>query len=201
MSVMSTMLEAIASRFATVTGATAGGQVILRDLTDTPRPKPPYVTLGWLTLGDPQGETERIVTQNSEGAWVVQKRTPMLASLSIQGYGEITSDWLLCFQNELGDVQNVRLIGEGAQCSVYNSGNVRDVTVLLNSSRERRYSLDLDVGYNLITEREVLEVADVQVDMVYDSPVAGDLEDTFFVDADANGAATVIIPAYMGGII
>lgn len=179
MSVMRSMAIAIGAVFIDVTDCPAN-KCILRDLA-APRPEPPYVTFGWNTLGQATGQTERQVLDVGANT-VVRHVGPRTATLSIQGYGEITSDWMEQFKLHLGDVQTTRILAEGALCSVYDSGTIQDITALLDTSRERRYSLDLEVAYNAIQDRVVTPVLILESELTLDDEISPPLVTTITID-------------------
>jgi hypothetical protein len=179
MSVMRNMAVAIGQVFITTTDCPAN-KIVLRDVAG-PRPEPPYVTLGWNTLGQSTGEVERQVFEVGANT-VVRHTGPRTATLSIQGYGEVTSDWMEEFKLQLGDVQVTRILATTAGCSVYDSGSVQDITALLDTSRERRYSLDLTVAYDVIKDRTVTPALILESELTLDDEISPPLVTTITID-------------------
>lgn len=179
MSLMKAALIAIGQRFIEITGCPSNA-VIARD-PNAPRPTPPYVVMGWTALGVYQGEAERIVME-VDGVTVERVKTPRGGTLSIQGYGEVTSDWIEDFKLSLDDTEESRLTESAAGVSIYSSGGMRDITQLVQSALERRYTLDLDVTYYTYKDKEVAPVLDVEFELTFQDPDQPDLTDTINID-------------------
>jgi len=168
------------------TGTGAQVQVIFAG-QDSPRPDLPYLTISITSLGPADGHDEARVTL--DGSDVPQhtaygRRT---ASVSIQGYGEDTAEWLEELRLSCALADDVADTLEAAgypRLGFYTEGTVQQIDQLLDTSTEDRYSLDVSCHYTVSSAaRTQVELATIEATVTQTSDAYPDLETTITVSA------------------
>lgn len=135
-------------------------QIIPSD-DDGPRPPLPYLTVKVLTADAEIGHDEDIRALDGGGLPTIKARGERRATVSVQAYGTAAEAWLstALLKRRLPSIQEI-LIGAGL--TIEPLGPIRDISRLVDTSFEARFSLDLEVTYQLesdaVSETEALSV-------------------------------------------
>ena len=161
MSVSETIVQAVASVFATVTGASASKVLIAG--TKGPRPAKPYVTIrvtaartGFLGLA------ERVNSLDGDGNPTAVMRERREASVSLQGYGPGAATWLDQFALDLDSPASLSAqVTAGVTLQVLAGPS--DLSTILDTQEEDRTNLELRVRHLLTgTAQTLTPVADTE---------------------------------------
>lgn len=136
----------------------ADAQVIVEPYNG-PRPTPPYLSIqaiGPLRRTSLTGK--RTVTVDGNGDATAAYSASRVSAFRIQGFGEGALDWLETARLVLDD-PDVQVHVEGLGMAIYDDGDVLDLTYLLDSNYEHRYSLDVTVSCRIEVDGVVVTEA------------------------------------------
>lgn len=157
-----------------------------------PRPAMPYVTTRVTSPGDPllHGPAERIdgLTAGAIPQATMQERRE--ATISLQGYGADTADWLSQAQIRL-DSPDSLLLQRDSSIALLLQTPMTDISALLDLEEERRFSLELRLRHQYADDpAEQIELLDTQIDITLERyPSDPDTLDASF-ELDENGELT-----------
>lgn len=122
-------------------------QVIVAD-TAMQRPPLPYLTVKVISPDGVIGRDELVEGLDGDSLPTSTVRGERRATVSLQGFGAAAEDWLesAMLRRRLPTIQNV-LIGVGL--TIEPMGAIRDLSRLVDTSIEPRFSLDLEVTYRI----------------------------------------------------
>lgn len=156
MSVRDAITQAVRAWLKT-SAALTDAQCIVAD-RDGPRPPLPYLTVKVLVSDDPVGMDEPIDGTVGDDAvrYVVGERR---ATVSIQGFGEQTSEWLEQAHIGLGrDAIKALLTSHGV--TIVPMGGASNLSAFLNTGTQPRYLFEVEAYYRLTTPPDtVIELA------------------------------------------
>lgn len=151
---------------AAVQPALADAQIIPAD-DKGPRPALPYLTVKLTTQHQRMGEDERgveVLDAGEPGERVELTVTgARRAVLQVRGFGEAPGDWLAAAELALSDPQVVMELG-ALGVGVRSLGGIIDVSALLDTKIEARWSQDYEITYGLRSRREAAPVEEIGVD-------------------------------------
>jgi len=125
----------------------ADGKVIFAEQNGVigPRPAKPYITVKVGAI--PDDGLDEIQDKWTSGATLVRyQRGARRASISVQGFGTGTDDYLELVRTGLQN-NAIRAIMLSTGCQFQNPGTILNLTDMLDSSFEQRFSLDMDCYY------------------------------------------------------
>lgn len=146
MSTRSALLAAARQLAITVGGATDAK--VINAGAPGPRPEKPYLTVRLTSPGGGGAPAERLDSVDDDGAPMVVMRERREASVSIQGYGTDSGDWLDALQLGL-DSPDSLAAQEALGVSAAVQTPVSDLSTLLDTAEETRFSLELVLRYRL----------------------------------------------------
>ena len=153
---------------------TAQQVIRARQPVDAPKPAKPYLTLLLLTLDIPNG-TDWKVSALAGGLPTQRTAGNRSSTLSIQAYGEGAEDWLTTAHMMLDRVG----VGDAlttAGLSLDRLGAITDLSAVLDTGYEARYSAEYTLRYGVISATETLTpVESVVTTSTYTSDTSGDL--------------------------
>lgn len=135
-------------------------QVIVAD-AKMQRPPLPYITVKVLTADAEVGHDEDIRALDGGGLPTIKVRGERRATVSVQAFGSTAEGWLssALLKRRLPSVQETLL---SVGLTIEPLGPIRDISRLVDTSIEARFSLDLEVTYRLesdaVSETEALSV-------------------------------------------
>jgi len=141
------------------------------------RPPLPYITIDVISPGPRDGHDDTIVSLTA-GVPYHKARGRRTATISLQGYGEATAEWLeeLRLSSALGDDVADTLEAAGYPRFGFMPGAMQDVGKLLDSSSEARHSFDVTVHYEVTSAPRVqVELETIEADVTYSSDAYDDL--------------------------
>ncbi len=141
-------------------------QVIVVD-EDAPRPPPPYLTVRVITPGTVVGHDERLHGV-SGGVPIREVAGVRRATVSVQGFGAATADWL---EEAVIGLQRVSVLAitRAAGISVELLGDTSDLSTLLDSGIEPRFARDFAVLYGVRGGEEALtEMLTAEIAMTFE---------------------------------
>lgn len=141
-------------------------QVIVAD-QKAPRPPIPYLMVRLLTPGQKVGHDERVYGVTGGGAPTMELAGLRRATVSVQGYGEATADWLEEAVIGLGR-DSVMTLNRTSGISVEDLGDTANISLLVDTGIEPRFARDFAVLYAVRGGKETLvELLETQVGMTY----------------------------------
>lgn len=144
-----------------------------------PRPDLPYLTINVIAPGATQGFDEE-VDGLTAGVPTKRGRGHRTATISIQGYGEATAEWLEELRLSCATAETVADTLEAAgwpRLGFFTLAGIERLTELLDSSHEPRYGLDVTVHYTVTAAaRTQVELATIAATVTQSSDAYPDLE-------------------------
>jgi hypothetical protein len=147
-SVRDDLLAAARTLLITVGGATDAK--VIHAGAKGPRPEKPYVTVRLTTPGAAVGAAERLDSLDEDDAPVVAMRERREASLSIQGYGADSFAWLDALERGLDSPASLAAQADLGVSAVLLTPT-DDISAMLDTAEETRFSLELTLRYRLTT--------------------------------------------------
>jgi|SaaInlStandDraft_4_1057021.scaffolds.fasta_scaffold48823_2 hypothetical protein len=164
---------------------TAGlGTAVQVVFADQPHERPdlPYLTIDVTSPGAANGHDEQIDGLTGGGAPTKTPKGRRTATISIQGYGEDTAEWLeeLRLSMTLADAVADTLEAAGyPRFGFFTDGPLTNVGQLLDTENEHRYGLDVFVHYAVAgAARTQIELATIETTVTQSSDAYPDLETT-----------------------
>lgn len=155
MTIRDDILQAVRQWFVLTLALADGPNQIIAADKKGPRPPIPYLTVKITTADIAVGVDESIEGQ-SGGAPTVTPRGQRMGSVSVQGFGSLTSEWLQ--DATLGlrrqDVQ-LLLSTAGLTVTTLGSGSL-DLSAFLDTAFEHRYLKEYQIGYAVVGTEEIL---------------------------------------------
>lgn len=169
MSVHEIALQAARDWLQSANGGLADAKVIVAD-DKGPRPTLPYVTVRVSLQGVKVGQDE-IVDGLSSGTPTLKVHGNRRGTVSVQGFGAGSDVYIETASLALR-TPTIQAILDAAGLSVTPIGGINNITTLLDTGREPRFSQDYDFAYELTSSTETateMTSAEVDVDLeVYD---------------------------------
>ncbi len=145
-----------------------------RQPVDAPRPAKPYLTILLAVLDIAEGEDWDVaaISGSDPTRQIAGTRT---GTLSIQGYGDGAEEWLADVnlalrRRDVGDALTA------AGVSLDRASGITDLSVVLDTGFEGRYSVDYTVRYGVLSGVETLiPVDEIVATSTYTSDTSGDL--------------------------
>lgn len=126
------------------------------------RPDPPFMTIRLITWDVPTGATG-YVKPAVGGQTVTNWRS---ATLSVQGFGEVTRIWLEAMAVLLDD-EGIMIALEGAKLAAHELGGVTDVAALVDTASEPRFVREFRLDYVVTsTPKAVAALSSVVIDPI-----------------------------------
>lgn len=125
----------------------------------------PMVTMRCLAWGDFDGLTADWSPGDDPDSMVMAHRER--GTLSLQGYGEETAEWLAAIRRHLDDQAATQVLAINGY-DLGELGGIVNLTAVLNTGMQHRYGLDLEVTYRA-------ESADLPVDALESLQVTTEL--------------------------
>lgn len=130
-----------------------------------PRPALPYLSVKLTTLHQRLGEDERGVEVLGADTPQEQVRLTVTGArrgvLQLRGFGDAPGEWLAAAELALSDPQILMGLSE-LGVSVRSLGGLIDVSALLDTKIEARWSQDFEVTYQLRSSRVAIPVAEAE---------------------------------------
>lgn len=171
MTIREDILEAVRQWFITsVPLADGPNQIVPADgLRPNTRPTPPYLTVK-VTTADVSLGVDELLESTSGGAPSVTPRGQRSGTVSVQGFGSATSEWLQDATLALRS-QAVRTILDAAGLTVTTLGaSVTDLSLFLDTGFEPRFLKEFQIGYAVRGTEEVLvELTNVETGLTLES--------------------------------
>lgn len=111
-----------------------------------PRPAKPYVTVRCTSPGGLLGPAERVDGLDGGGVPITRMRQRREASVSFQAYGIDAADWLDAMQLNIDSEASLAAQALSSIAAVLQTP-VTDISTLLDTAEEGRYSLELRFRY------------------------------------------------------
>lgn len=166
MTTRETILQTVRAWFKTALSLT-DAQIIPAD-DKGPRPPLPYLTVKVTTADIAVGFDEQVRELNpATDVPTVRGRGHRSGTVSVQGYGSITSGWLEVATLRLQRDTIQRLLCDAGITVIPPGGGVSDLSALVDTEIEPRYLREFEIGYSVIdTDAEdLIEAARVEYDV------------------------------------
>lgn len=121
-------------------------QQVIRADQPGPRPALPYATVKFTALDVQRGEDDEVPGVDGGGAPTVDVRGERSGTLSIQGFGEVTAEWLRLAGLRLRH-DSIRQLLDAAGVTIDPVGGVTDISALVDTSNEPRFLREFAVIY------------------------------------------------------
>jgi hypothetical protein len=181
MSVEETILQAFRSWLKDAQSLT-DAQVIPED-DDGPRPPKPYLTVSVLTLDNMVNmDDEELGSLDGSSDPQVKTRGQRNATVSVQGFGADTADWLADARLAIR-LPAAQAIFDAANLSVAPMGGTSTDNPRIDTILEDRYLMEFDVYYGLESSNQAqYEAEKLEIEMTWETPPT-DINETIIVEA------------------
>ena len=145
-----------------------------RQSGDAPRPAEPYLTVLLPVLDVPTSQDWHVETVSGSDP-VRQLAGARTGTLSIQGSGGGADEWLADAELMLGR-HDVNKALNAAGVALDRTGGLTDLSAVLDTGFEQRYSAEYTVRYGILSAAETLiPVEEIVTTTTYTSDTSGDL--------------------------
>lgn len=153
--------------FRDVNGLTDSDDVIFA-YEDGPRPEKPYATILVGSANQPQWSESVPGTKNGNRSH--RTHAGRIATATINGFGEPTDDWLERAQLSLRNAKVRENLRDDGLVVRRFPGGVDDVTEILDTDHERRFVVEFQIAYEIVTEEvetyPSMSVLDLELELV-----------------------------------